>query len=1090
MIRAGYFMREPRVFHSPRLIPDPHVSIVLPTFCRGDNGLLERAICSVLSQSFSSFELIVMDDGSTDATADIISKHVNSDDRIIHVRHDTNCGLPALRVNEGLLMARGELCAYQFDDDRWTNRFLETMTGEMRKHRGFEVAYGVCQCNTFDGEQLMLGGPFNYQRLMTENFIANNSVVHRRSIFERLGGYDMHLVMRRRCDWDLWLRWGRPAAFLFVDEVCSVVEARRPESIGSTCVADNFAMRAHMAFDRNADLRPGALTSYVVDDLEYLRHLGDRKVESIWRQQVAPYQSRFRHIWTAVRPPRTKPLHVLVSKAWLDSTFDITIGNFSESLAGDIVFTFVPQSQTDESAILCADILLLHRTTDEHAGQLAAIARRHGKAVVYLMDDDLLSLYEIGEEFAWLAPGAPRRLALESVIRGADLAISYSPLTQESIQELNPRSVVLETNIRQKWLAGAKARLDQRAGSPDAGALVRIGFAGGAAHRQELAFLWPAIVEASRHLGARAEFQFWGFTPSGLEDLQSPYRCEPFTFSYEQYMAALTSGGFDVMIAPLFGAKRAQRAKCPIKFLEITAAGAVGVYSDVEPYRAVVDGVTGIKCANTVEAWSAAILKAAALLPAERQRMIGEAFRTVERSHTSETQALRVAATLHAGILHSVLNRSRSGKPRIACFCHSPYLSGAGDRLLGYAGLAQAFQFEPVLVLPSGVGTPAEVMPRMAAALGIATAYLPLKVETEMDASRQLDASAIAEIHRWLGQNRIGLVHSFNLMREVGEAARLLRIPHVASLYETYSRQAAGVRHCDAVHSDGLIFADCWGEILNAPARRIMSFVPDRYFEAGDAPGAGGPPAQGTPLTLGLFGSVQPRKGQLEAVEAIGLLKKQGDARVHLRLFGYDHFDPAYLAACKEMAERYGVSSRVTFAGFAEDTAVAMCGIDAVLCAVNGGSIPQAIPQAMAAGRLVIAPRVGGLADIVSDGTGIPMPDNTAASIVRACARLLNLTPGEWRDKTRLAREMVYRECSRYPVAADLFRLYRQAAAGHARALDLPGMGTNTDSEHVSKSAAANGTEPHAATEPPHPRLRWLADKSRFAAKWRMFSKT
>lgn len=1053
MIRAGYFMREHRVSHAPRLIPDPQVSIILPTFCRGDSGLLARAIDSVLSQSFSSFELIVMDDGSTDSTADLVSAYVKSDDRVIHVRHDTNCGLPALRVNEGLLMARGELCAYQFDDDQWTKTFLATMTGALRKNPGFQVAYGLCRL-TVPGAQQMLGGPFNYARLVTENYFANNSVVHHRGVFERWGGYDMHVVMRRRCDWDLWVRWGRHTPFLFVDEVVSMVEARRPESIGKTCLADGFAMRAHMALERDHRLRPDALKSYVIDDLDHLKHLGERKVESIWRQQVAPYLSRFRHIWTAVRPPHTQPLHVLVSKGGYASTFDITVGNFAESLAGDFVFTFVPESQTDEAAVRCADILLLHRTTDERAAHLAEIARRQGKAVVFLMDDDLLSLHEVAKDFSWLAPGTPRRLALERVIRSADLVITYSRLMRESIQELNPRNVLLETNIRRKWLAGAKSRVNQADCVSEAEGPVKIGFAGGPAHRDELAVLWPAIVEASHRLGARAEFHFWGFMPAGLEELQSPCHCEPFTPSYEQYLTSLTSAGLDVMIAPLFGDKRAKQAKCPIKFLEITAAGAAGVYSDVEPYRPVVDGVNGFKCENTVESWSAAILNAASLAPAERKRLIAQAIQTVERDYTSEAQAPRVAATLEAAVLQSLLNRAHSGKPRIAYFCHSPYLSGAGNRILGYASLAQAFQCEPVLVLPSGVGT-AEVMQERAAAAEIAVAYLPLKAETEIDVSRPLDESTIAETQQWLRQNGIGLVHSFNLMREVGAAARSLGIPHVASLYETYSRNPAGVDHCDVVHSDTLFYADCWGEVLNAPARRIMSYVPERYFDARDS--QSGPPAGAGRPIIGLFGSVQPRKGQLHAVEAIGLLKKQFDAAVELRFFGHDHFDPAYLAACKEMAERYGVSSQVSFRGFATDTAEAMRGIDVVLGASECGSIPQAILEAMAAGRLVIAPSAGGIADVLSNGTGIPMPDNTPASIRDALAKALRLTAAEWRDRTHLAREVVRQECSKYPVATDLFRLYRQAAAGHARSFEWPVPITRKDPEEISAPAASNG---------------------------------
>jgi len=243
------------------------------------------------------------------------------------------------------------------------------------------------------------------------------------------------------------------------------------------------------------------------------------------------------------------------------------------------------------------------------------------------------------------------------------------------------------------------------------------------------------------------------------------------------------------MIAPLFGGKRAKRAKCPIKFLEITAAGAVGVYSDVEPYSVVVDGLNGIKCENSAESWSAAIPEGR-LTASYRTEAPDRASYPDHRAGLYQRNAgASCAATLESAVLHSLLNRARSGKPRIAYFCHSPYLSGAGNRLLGYASLAQAFQFEPVLFLPSGVGATAEVMQQRAADCGIAISYLPLKVETEMDVSRHLDESAIAEIRRWLRQNRIGLVHSSYLMREVGEAARRLDIPHVASLYETYSRR-------------------------------------------------------------------------------------------------------------------------------------------------------------------------------------------------------------------------------------------------------------------------------------------------------------
>jgi glycosyltransferase involved in cell wall biosynthesis len=71
-------MREAKVFLSRGLIRNPSVSVILPAYCSGDNGLLKRAIGSILSQTFESFELIVMDDDSTDATPDIVSSYVRA----------------------------------------------------------------------------------------------------------------------------------------------------------------------------------------------------------------------------------------------------------------------------------------------------------------------------------------------------------------------------------------------------------------------------------------------------------------------------------------------------------------------------------------------------------------------------------------------------------------------------------------------------------------------------------------------------------------------------------------------------------------------------------------------------------------------------------------------------------------------------------------------------------------------------------------------------------------------------------------------------------------------------------------------------
>jgi glycosyltransferase involved in cell wall biosynthesis len=413
--------------------------------------------------------------------------------------------------------------------------------------------------------------------------------------------------------------------------------------------------------------------------------------------------------------------------------------------------------------------------------------------------------------------------------------------------------------------------------------------------------------------------------------------------------------------------------------------------------------------------------------------MVERALDVVDRLFSSERQAPDFAAALEATVLHSRLPRASSGRPRIAYFCHSPHLGGAENHLLRHAALAGEYRFEPVLVLPAGLACGDEELPRRATDLGIAITSLPLVVETEIAPDRLLDEALIAAIERWLREHRVALVHTATLMREVGEATRRIGLPHVASLYQTNSRQPAGVDHCDIVHSDSLLYANIWSEVLGVPGGRILSHVPTPYFNLGDAPRprqAGGSGERS--LAIGLFGSIQARKGQLQAIEAVGLLKREQGVAVQLRLFGYDHFYPEYLALCQQMVEHFDIGDLVSFEGFVREPVVPLREIDAVLCASDWESLPQVILEAMAAGRLVIAPNVGGVGEVISERTGILMPSNNVACIREAVERLLRLTPDQWNARVSLAREVAEHECAAGAVASQLFRLYGKAAAARA----------------------------------------------------------
>lgn len=101
---------------------NPTVSVIIPTYNRAH--LVGRAIQSVLNQTYKDFELIIVDDGSTDNTEDIIKKYQKKDERIKYIRRKKNKGGSVAR-NTGINAAIGEYIAFLDSDDEWLTEKLE-----------------------------------------------------------------------------------------------------------------------------------------------------------------------------------------------------------------------------------------------------------------------------------------------------------------------------------------------------------------------------------------------------------------------------------------------------------------------------------------------------------------------------------------------------------------------------------------------------------------------------------------------------------------------------------------------------------------------------------------------------------------------------------------------------------------------------------------------------------------------------------------------------------------------------------------------------------------------------------------------------
>jgi O-antigen biosynthesis protein len=193
----------------------PRVSVIVPTYNRAD--VLPRAIRSVLAQSWTDLELLVVDDGSTDATAEVVARH--GDPRVRYLRQPQNAGVSAAR-NRGLRAARGDFVAFLDSDDEWLpGKLFEQLAVFERAPADLGVVYTGVECVFADGRR-RVDVPEErgdvYRHMLGRNVIhgGGSNVMMRRNVVAVVGFFDERL--RAIEDYEYWLRIAR---FFTVDYV-------------------------------------------------------------------------------------------------------------------------------------------------------------------------------------------------------------------------------------------------------------------------------------------------------------------------------------------------------------------------------------------------------------------------------------------------------------------------------------------------------------------------------------------------------------------------------------------------------------------------------------------------------------------------------------------------------------------------------------------------------------------------------------------------------------------------------------------------------------------------------------------------------
>lgn len=190
----------------------PKVSVLLPT--HNGSRFISRSIESVLTQSFDAFEFIIIDDGSTDTTGDIVKEFVRKDKRVVFISNKGNLGIQRT-LNNGLQIAKGEYIARIDDDDEWLDsKKLEGQVAFLDAHpEHVLVGTGVVVVDENRNELFRFLQPIDdgaiRDRMLFKSCFTHSAVVFRKDPVLGLGGYGEGEEVRHVEDYDLWLRLGR-----------------------------------------------------------------------------------------------------------------------------------------------------------------------------------------------------------------------------------------------------------------------------------------------------------------------------------------------------------------------------------------------------------------------------------------------------------------------------------------------------------------------------------------------------------------------------------------------------------------------------------------------------------------------------------------------------------------------------------------------------------------------------------------------------------------------------------------------------------------------------------------------------------------
>lgn len=980
------------------------ITAVIPLM--GDYRQVQPLIVSLVSAMAGDWpindtviDLLFVGDGHHWAqVADIAGLRKDHHVRFVSVAQSS---MPACLFNAGAELAKGEYLAFLWpgvEAGQWLASISELvghiepgdllLAGEVDESSMRPGIPGSWLCNP------TAGMPNSYPTgwLELSDYLPMANCLVERASFLKAGGFSSSILLQRGFWWDFTLRYGRAGRIRAVEGVpcaSSVWSWHEYPLSHEVMLSGDLVARRVM----RATLAENVLPSDKVDfddALTFSRSLNSRTREWL-HKQISFFSSTAVNDFFSKQeklPPQTapEPLRITVLGGPGEPAHNqLCFFNYFALLERNHKLTWrtVLDTAAHTTDLVNSDIVIFSRVKSEEGCRLMDFCVSIGIPTIYMLDDNWFTVGKDWPVYAELFSESSTIVkSFKYCLERADFALTYNQYLNDDMRPHSRMVVQLPTNIELSEFNPRPKLVGRRkivgyVGSPRPDDVAFRALVNVALRREDFDVMY---------MGADLPDCFANIPANRL-------RREPYVFGYRRYAAILSGYAPDVLLAPL-GTTRFDASKCPNKFLEISAVGAAGIFSNVEPYLSVVEnGKTGLFADSNQTSWENAIER---LLDddALRTDIQGRAHRKVRETFSTEN------VLPHFEMLLQQARRIKSEslsleRQRVAFVSHSPYQAGAERALVNFVSNHSA-SIDPIVLFPLSDGPMHDIV--------LASGLPVIKVDYDFAVPRVGDHWHIqlesARYHDCVGRfGRVfreleldGVVVNTNVLQSAVFAAAVNLIPVVLHSHGVISSRldtllcAKRWPHDDAEQLDIASGVICPSQLV-ADAYVDLYLTPREKFHVvpnGTDCRAWEPLSTDLqPQRFSMLCTLEPNKNVPMFLEAAQQLKNSVSKPVEFHIYGAGSGE--YVEYLNELVNEKSLQNDVFFHSKTADVNEVYDRSRAIVVTSQLESFSFVTIEAMSRGRPVISTRCGGPEAIIENGkTGFLIDKNDSAALARS----------------------------------------------------------------------------------------------------------